>query len=250
MSKGLFFLRCGAIGPQWSRQALFSIIGIRLFFFNISYATTWVIPPSGDIIGETEYVYPAAGETLVDVGLRYDMGYHEMTRANPNIAPNTPLSPNVRLLIPSQYKLPPVSRRGVVINLAEFRLYFFPEHDNVVMTYPVGIGRKGWSTPLGVTKIIAKERNPSWRPTANVLKHAAKKGVLLPDAFPAGPHSPLGKHAFRLGWPSYLIHGTNNPNGVGERVSAGCIRMLPDDIEYLFDLVPLGTSVRIVNIKY
>ncbi len=214
---------------------------------KVSYATTLVLPAEGNVVGEIEYAYPQPGETLGEVGVRYDMGSDEMEKANPHIVPNTPLSPQVRLLIPAQLTLPNVSRHGLVINLAKYRLFYFPENDNIVITYPVGIGRKGWDTPLGVTKVIAKQVNPTWRPTASVLAHAAKKGVDIPEEFPPGPGNPLGKYVLRLGWSTYLIHGSNNTDGVGERISAGCIRMLPDDIEYLYGLVAVGTSVRVVN---
>ena len=198
-------------------------------------------------MGETEYTYSDGGETLIEVGLRYDMGYREMVKANPHIDPNMPLSSDVPLLIPSQFILPKGPRHGLVVSLADYRLYFFPENDNVVLTYPIGIGRKGWVTPLGSTKVMAKEVNPSWRPTARVQAYAAKRGFLMPDAFPPGPDNPLGKHVLRLGWPTYLIHGTNHTEGIGDRASAGCIRMLPEDIEYLFGLVGIGTPLRVVK---
>lgn len=205
------------------------------------------MPPEGDVVGEVEYAHPQAGETLAEVGVRYDMGYYEMVNANPGIDPRRPLAPNMRVLIPSQFILPAALHQGVIINLAEYRLYFFPENDNVVVTYPVGIGHKGWSTPLGLTKVVGKQANPTWRPTAKLIAEASKNGVAIPEEFPPGPGNPLGKHVLRLGWPTYLIHGTNRTDGIGERVSAGCIRMLPNDIEYLFELVTVGTPVRVVN---
>ena len=218
-----------------------------LLSLKLSFATTLVIPPDGNVVGEVEYASPMAGETLAEVGVRYDIGYYEMINANPHVDSINPLSVQIKLLIPAQFILPAIPRHGLVINLAEYRLYFFPENDNVVITHPVGIGRKGWNTPVGKTKIVAKQVNPTWRPTNTLLAEAAKHGVQLPDVFPPGPGNPLGKHVLRLGWPTYLIHGTNNTDGVGERVSGGCIRMLPDDIEYLFGLVSIGTNVRVIN---
>jgi L,D-transpeptidase ErfK/SrfK len=223
-------------------------VSILIFFFKLAFATTLIIPPTGNIVGDVEYAFPNPGETLGDVGIRYDMGYQEMVKANPNVDPQVILSPRMRLLIPSQFTLPNVPHQGLVINLSDYRLYFFPENDNVVMTYPVGIGRKGWSTPCGVTKIIAKQANPTWHPTTNVQAYAAEHGVLMPDRFPPGQGNPLGKHVLRLGWPTYLIHGSNSDGGIGERVSAGCIRMLAEDIEYLFGVVQVGTPVRIVKV--
>ncbi|WP_242604548.1 L,D-transpeptidase family protein [Legionella fairfieldensis] len=198
-------------------------------------------------MGQIEYTHSEAGETLSDVGIRYDIGYYEMVRANPRVDPVRPLPPATRLLIPSQFILPKGSRTGLVINLPEYRLYYYPPNDNIVITMPVGIGREGWTTPIGTTKVTFKERSPVWRPTANVRAEAAKNGTPIPDSFPPGEGNPLGRHVLRLGWSTYLIHGTNRRDGVGARVSAGCIRMMPEDIEYLFDLVTVGTPVRVVN---
>ncbi|MDP1604640.1 MAG: L,D-transpeptidase family protein [Legionella sp.] len=214
---------------------------------NFLNAATWVMSASDDIVGEIQYVNPQMGETLSDAGIRFDIGYYEMVRANPDVDPLRPLSSRTRLLIPSQYVLPEGPRQGIVINLAEYRLYFYPPNDNVVITMPVGIGRKGWSTPVGLTKVTGKARDPVWHPTDNVKAAGEKNGTIVPEAFPGGEGNPLGRHVLRLGWPTYLIHGTNRRDGVGQRVSAGCIRMMPEDIEYLFELVSTGTPVRVIN---
>jgi L,D-transpeptidase ErfK/SrfK len=203
--------------------------------------------PDDDIVGEIQYVNPQLGETLGDVGIRFDIGFNEMVRANPGVDPIHPLSSRTRLLIPSQYVLPAGLRYGIVVNLAEYRLYYYPPNDNVVITMPVGIGREGWITPVGLTKVTGKERDPVWHPTENVKAAGEKNGTVVPEAFPGGEGNPLGRHVLRLGWPTYLIHGTNRRDGVGQRVSAGCIRMMPEDIEYLFDLVTIGTPVHVIN---
>lgn len=222
-----------------------------LFFMTIglshSEAMTLVISEGEDVIGEIQYVHPEFGETLEELGKRYHIGYNEMIRANPHVSPINPLPSNATLLIPSKYILPQADREGIVINLPEYRLYYFPKDENVVMTFPVGIGRVGWNTPIGETRIIAKEVNPVWRPTSKIQREAQKNGVLLPDEFPSGNDNPLGKFALRLKWPAILIHGTNGATLIGDRVSAGCIRMLPDDIEQLFSRVTVGTKVKVVN---
>lgn len=220
---------------------------IVLCLLSNVYASTYVLPARGDLIGELQYTVPDAGETISDVGIRYDVGYYEMVRANPHVDPTRPLLPRTQLIIPSQYILPPGPRQGLVINLAEYRLYFYPPGDNTVITMPVGIGREGWNTPVGLTKVIAKERDPIWRPTENVRAEAAKNGTPIPNEFPPGIGNPLGRHILRLGWPTYLIHGTNRRDGVGSRVSAGCIRMMPEDIEHLYDYVTVSTTVRVIN---
>lgn len=223
------------------------LLTVLLFFTAFSWSKSLVIPYQSDVVGRIFFTHPEIGETLSDVGIRYDIGYYEMVRANPQIDPNRQLPPETRILIPFQFILPPAPREGVVINLAEYRLYYFPPNDNVVITMPVGIGREGWTTPLGVTKVTRKERDPIWRPTDKVRAEAAKHGTPIPNAFPPGEGNPLGRHVLRLGWPTYLIHGTNRRDGVGARVSAGCLRMMPEDIEYLFDLVEVGTPVRVIN---
>lgn len=222
-------------------------LGSLLVFSNFLWSMTFVLPAQGDVVGKVQYTRPQLGETLSDVGLRYDIGYYEMLRANPQVDPTRALPPQTRLLIPSQFILPAVPREGLVINLAEYRLYYFPPNDNIVITMPVGIGREGWTTPTGLTKVTVKERDPVWRPTANVRAEAAKNGTPIPNAFPPGEGNPLGRHILRLGWPTYLIHGTNRRDGIGSRVSAGCIRMRPEDIERLFELVAVGTPVRVLN---
>ncbi|STX47327.1 putative ErfK/YbiS/YcfS/YnhG family protein precursor [Legionella hackeliae] len=216
------------------------VLGLSLIALKPLWALTFVLPTQGDVIGEIQYVNPEMGESLSEVGMRYDIGYYEMIRANPQISPTSLLDERTTVLIPSQFILPNVPREGIVINLAEYRLYYFPPDENIVVTMPVGIGREGWTTPLGLTKVVSKERNPVWRPTANVIAEAAKHGAPIPNEFPPGEDNPLGRHVLRLGWPTYLIHGTNRRDGVGARVSAGCLRMMPDDIEYLYSMVKRG----------
>lgn len=227
-------------------QKLICLAFLTVLFIP-SFAATYAIPDRGNVVGELQYIHAEPGDTLGEVGLRFNMGYNEMVRANPSVDPNSVLAYRQRLLVPSQFILPSVPHNGLIINLAEYRLYYFPHNDNVVMTYPVGIGRKGWNTPLGLTRVVSKGVNPSWRPSAKLQAEAYKHGVLLPDMYPSGLGNPLGKHVLRLGWPTYLIHGTNHADGVGMRVSAGCIRMLPDDIDYLFNIVEVGTPVRVIN---
>lgn len=231
-------------------RILFSRIIVALLALSAykqSWSSVFVLPANGNVIGEIQYANVQAGETLSDVGIRYDVGYYEMVAANPLVDPIRRLPPATKLIIPSEYVLPSGPRQGLVINLAEYRLYYFPPNDNTVVTLPVGIGREGWNTPIGLTKITAKERDPIWRPTANVRAEAAKNGTPIPNEFPPGEGNPLGRHVMRLGWPTYLIHGTNRRDGVGARVSAGCIRMMPEDIEVLYEQVPVGTTVRVVD---
>jgi L,D-transpeptidase ErfK/SrfK len=149
--------------------------------------------------------------------------------------------------------LPMAERTGIVINLPEHRLYYFPPvrsgNGPEVWSYPVSIGKMDWHTPLGATKIVQKIKNPNWYPPQSVRDEHASKGDILPTVVPAGPDNPLGLFAMRLGIPggSYLIHGTNRPAGVGMQVTHGCMRLYPEDIEQLFGMVPVNTKVTIVN---
>ena len=213
-------------------------------------ATFPLPPPHDDLIGAVRHVYVSGSETLLDIARRHNVGFEDVARANPGVDMWVP-GDGMRITLPTRYILPPVPRKGVVLNLPEMRLYYFPVpakgEEPVVITYPMSIGRGDWATPLGVTRITTKVRDPAWYPPASIRKEAEEEGRELPDVVPAGPENPLGQHALRLALPGYLIHGTNKPAGVGMRVTHGCIRLFPEDVKMLFDAVPVGTTVRIIN---
>jgi L,D-transpeptidase ErfK/SrfK len=158
------------------------------------------------------------------------------------------------ILVPTQFVLPAAPREGVVVNVAEMRIYYYPPHKKgepqTVYTHPIGIGKVGWNTPEGSTKIISRQKDPVWVVPKSVRAEHAQDGEVLPAQIPAGPDNPLGQYEFRLGWPSYLIHGTNKPYGVGMRSSHGCMRLYPEDIAVFFNLIPIGTKVTVVNQPY
>jgi len=147
--------------------------------------------------------------------------------------------------------LPDTQYKGVVLNIASKRLFYYPavkEGEPVqVMTYPIGIGRVGWETPLGDTKVVAKATDPSWYVPWSVQQEHKEMGDPLPPVVPPGPDNPLGSHVLKLAMPGYLIHGTNQPYGVGMRVSHGCVRLYPENIELLYSMVEIGETVSIVN---
>jgi L,D-transpeptidase ErfK/SrfK len=215
-------------------------------FSTIVYSETYLLE-NPSLIGKARIITPREGETLETLALRYNLSATEIKNANPQFLRDQPLSTLQKIILPTQFKLPKGPQTGIVINLATYRLFYFPNDENVVFTYPVGVGRAGWQTPLGNTKIIQKIKNPQWHPSVRLQRENAKNGIFIPNSMPANSANPLGKYALRLGWSSYLIHGTNNQTGVGEKVSAGCIRMLSQDIAYLFQHVKVGTTVRIVN---
>ncbi len=218
---------------------------------SVAHAASFELPPEGsDVVGAISTVTTSFDDTLIDIARRHGIGYQDIVRANPDINVWVP-GEGTEVVIPTRYVLPRGPRSGIVLNLAEYRLYYFPQpKDNepaVVMTYPISIGRMDWETPLGTTTVISKVVNPSWYPPQSVRDEHAAEGRPLARIVPAGPDNPLGKHAMRLGLPGYLIHGTNRPAGVGMRVTHGCLRMFPEDIRFLFDYIAVNTPVRIIN---
>lgn len=203
---------------------------------------------SGDLIGAVNSARSAYDDTFIEIGRRNNVGYEELKIANPDIDPWLP-GENTEVVLPTEFILPQVMRQGIVINVAEYRIYYFFSVDgkDFVSTVPASVGRMDWSTPVGLTGIVAKVRNPTWYPPESVRKEHADDGRELPRVVPPGPDNPLGDYALRLGLPGYLIHGTNKPAGVGMRVTHGCIRLFPEDIEWLFPRVAKQTPVRIIN---
>jgi L,D-transpeptidase ErfK/SrfK len=227
-------------------------IFIALFAIPVcAQAEVYDLPPEGnDVVGALTTVTARADDTLLDIARRHGLGYEDIVRANPDVDTWLP-GEGTAVTLPTRYVLPRGPRNGVVLNLAEYRLYYFPTpvegQPAVVMTYPISIGRMDWETPLGRTTVVSKVRNPAWYPPASIRAEHAAEGDPLPRIVPPGPQNPLGEYAMRLGLPGYLIHGTNRPAGVGMRVTHGCVRMFPEDIDYLFGHVDLNTAVRIIN---
>ncbi|AFJ46774.1 L,D-transpeptidase LdtE [Shimwellia blattae] len=211
-------------------------------------------PPGSRLIGHNQiYVVPDDKKNLEYIAEKFDTGVLLLLEANNTVDPFLPKAGS-ELTIPSQMLLPDTPREGIVINLAELRLYYYPPGGKHVEVYPLGIGQLGRETPEMVTRIIQKIPNPTWTPTANIRARSAAQGIKLPAVVPAGPNNPLGRYALRLekGGGEYLIHGTNARNSVGLRVSSGCMRMRAGDIKALFSQVAWGTRVQIVNepVKY
>ena len=202
------------------------------------------------VIGAPQIVYTDAENTLSDLAREYGLGYDEIIAANPDVDPWLP-GDGTPVLLPTQYVIPDVPREGVVLNIASRRLFYFPEaaedQPQTVLTYPIGIGRVGWETPVGTTEVVSKAADPHWFPPASVREEHAEMGDPLPSVVPPGPDNPLGSHVLKLAMPGYLIHGTNQPYGVGMRVSHGCVRLYPENIELLYSLVGIGETVRIIN---
>jgi L,D-transpeptidase ErfK/SrfK len=200
-----------------------------------------LIDPEGNL-RQTATYRASYEDTLLDLARRFNLGYVEMVAANPGTDPWIP-GEGTEVVLPTVHLLPDAEPDGVVINLADMRLYYFGEPDAPPRSYPIGIGREGLTTPLGTTTIARKKKEPIWRPTDRMRAEDPQ----LPEAVPPGPDNPMGTRAMYLGWPLYAIHGTNNPWGIGRRSSSGCIRMYPEHAEELFDLVEVGTKVTVVD---
>jgi L,D-transpeptidase ErfK/SrfK len=211
------------------------------------------LPADGSaVVGEDSSVRTVYEDTLPDLAHRYSLGYYEIIRANPGVDVWIP-GADKDIVLPGKRILPPGPREGIVVNLPEHRLYYYPKPNGrdkpVVITYPVSIGKMDWRTPLGETRVIAKIKHPPWYPPESVRKEHEENGDPLPRVVPPGPDNPLGDYAMRLaaGNGTYLIHGTNNPTAVGMAVTHGCIRMYPEDVAAVFATVPVGTTVRLIN---
>ena len=205
------------------------------------------------VIGEPQVVFARDEDTLSDLARTYGLGYDEIIAANPDVDPWLP-GAGTPVVLPTQYVLPNIERRGVILNIATKRLFYFPAgadgEPQQVMTYPIGIGRVGWETPLGDTTVVSKAKDPHWWVPASVRREHAEMGNPLPSVVPPGPDNPLGHRVLKLDMPGYLIHGTNAPYGVGMRVSHGCVRLYPENIETLYPLVGVGEVVSIINEPY
>ncbi|MCC7257688.1 MAG: L,D-transpeptidase family protein [Gammaproteobacteria bacterium] len=234
--------------PRRGRLAALVLAGL---LGAVAHAETLPLLPGSDLVGVIGSVRAGDQDTLTDIARRAGLGYEDMLRANPGVDPWLP-GTDVDIVLPKRFILPGGSRTGIVVNLAEYRLYFFTQTGGrpVVATFPISIGRMDWATPLGRHRVLSKQARPTWYPPESIRAEHAADGDILPRSIPPGPNNPLGDHAMRLSQSGYLIHGTNRPVGIGMQVTHGCIRMYPEDIAWLFPQVPVGAGVEIVNQPY
>lgn len=214
--------------------------------------TTFTLPTDGStVVGQIRRIVPSPENTLLDIARYFDVGYEEMVLANPEVSVWTP-GESAQVVVPLRFILPPRPWKGIVVNIPQRRLYFFPPsrkgQPRQVVTYPVSIAREGWSTPLGTTLVTAKYRDPAWLVPLRIKNERRREGgVEMPEYFPPGPDNPMGMHAIATGFKAIFIHGTNRPWGVGMRTSHGCLHLYPEDALELFSLVRQDTPVRIIN---
>lgn len=215
-------------------------------------ADTFALAPDTQIVGAVSTVTASHEQTLTDIARIQGLGYEEIVWANPGVDVWLP-GDGTSVTLPKRFILPGTQRDGVVVNIAEYRLYYYFRSNGrqMVSTFPISIGRMDWSTPIGRWRVVAKQKDPTWYPPESIRKEHLEDGRgFLDKVVPPGPDNPLGKFAMRLSVPGYLIHGTNRPVGVGMQVTHGCIRMYPEDIASLFPEVPVNTPVTIMNLPY
>jgi L,D-transpeptidase ErfK/SrfK len=239
--------------PRWLAR-LGAVLAAQILATAPAAAETLRLPAAGDsLVGELRMVHTGAEDTLLDIAYRHGYGYEEIKLANPDYDPWLP-GEQAAIVLPGRHLLPEGPRQGIVINIPEMRLYYYPEPGRgrpaEVMVFPIGIGKQGWLTPETETRVVAKLTRPAWQVPDSIKREREAQGEPLPDVVPPGADNPLGEYALQLALPDYLIHGSNKKYGVGMRVSHGCVRLYPDDIRQLFQRVPEATPVRIVNQPY
>jgi L,D-transpeptidase ErfK/SrfK len=232
--------------------ALFFCAGLATPAAVLAAADTFVLAPGSQLVGEVVTVPATHDETLTDIARENGLGYEEIVWANRGVDIWLP-GEGTPVTLPKKFVLPGAPREGVVVNIAEYRLYHYYRKNGqqMVSTFPISIGRMDWSTPIGRWSVTAKQKDPTWYPPESIRKEHLEDGRgFLAKAIPPGPDNPLGRYAMRLSASGYLIHGTNRPVGVGMQVTHGCIRMYPEDIEWLFPQIPVNTPVTIMNQPY
>lgn len=223
---------------------------LLMLISSTAFAAVYPLTPTTDVVGDPQLTITKFEDSFITLAEKYDVGFEELIQANPNLDPWVP-GDGAIVVIPTRHVLPPrAERKGIVINVSEMRLYYFPKNGTHVYTYPLGIGRERWITPLGKLTVIAKQEKPTWYVPASIQEEQRAEGLPVLTSVPPGPDNPLGEHSMRLSNHSYLIHGTNKPAGIGRRVSHGCINMYPADVEELYNMVPNGTAVNIVHHPY
>lgn len=233
------------------------VLGLHILFLLLCWSipgrcATFPLPTDGsNVVGQLQVVIADSRNTLLDIARHYDLGHEEITIANPGVSIWLP-GEGIPIVVPTEFVLPPRPWQGVVVNIPQRRLYYFPRpkanEPATVVTFPIGAARPGWPTPLGTTRITAKYKDPAWFVPRSILEEHRSQGEFdFPEYFPPGPDNPMGMLAMETGFAKIFIHGTNRPWGVGMRVTHGCIRLYPEDAAYLFPEVPVGTPVRFIN---
>lgn len=233
---------------MYLRKTRSVISALFLLVSTHAFATAYYLPTSSEVlVGEERATFAAQGDNVVTIAQKFDVGFNAIENANPQLDISRAFTEGTPVQIPSQHVLPNLPRQGIVINLPEMRMYYYPAGSNQVFTYPIGIGKIGKTIPIKLTHITRKTKNPVWIPPQDIREFNLKQGIVLPRIMPAGPDNPLGPYAIYTGLPTYLIHSTIFPESVGKRASFGCIRMYESDIQDFFPSIKNGIPVAIIN---
>ena len=239
-------------GPKWGKRDAQKTAEVKPELPEPVATHRFEIDPSVDVVGVVQKTRATKDDTLTDIARRFNVGYEEIVRANPGVDPWLP-GDGREIVIPSQFILPNAPREGIVINVPAMRLFYYPKVKKGEKQIVQHLSRSVWVAWAGPHPRVRQRSSgrrrtrPGVRPPSIIKEHLEEKGEKLDKVIGPGPDNPLGRYAFYLGWPSYMIHGTNKPSGVGLRSSHGCIRLYPEDIEQLFKMAPIGTQVRVVN---
>ncbi|MGE0723324.1 MAG: L,D-transpeptidase family protein [Alphaproteobacteria bacterium] len=229
-------------GTGWTRRAVLAGLGaVAAGLAGVGGARART-GPRDDLVGELRLYSARYEDTLMDIARAFNLGYAELVAANPGVDPWLP-GTGRQILLPTAHVLPDAPRQGIVVNLSDQRIYWFGPSGGSVQTFAIGIGQEGLGTPIGATTIVRKKERPTWIPTAE----KRREDPSLPAVVPPGKDNPMGEYALYLGWPLYAIHGTNQPDAIGRRLTRGCIRLYPEGIERLYPAVPVGTRVTVVD---
>lgn len=222
--------------------------GISLFAATGTFGSTYRLPASDEsLIGQPVLTHAQSGTSVVTIAKQYDLGFNAIESANPQLNMAKPFPSQALLQLPTEHLLPNLPRKGIVINLPEMRMYYYPEGTDKVITYPIGIGKIGKTIPITQTAVTKKTVDPVWVPTPSIREFNLKQGIILPQIMPPGPDNPLGHYAIYMTVPTYLMHSTIFPESIGKRASFGCIRMYENDIESFFPTITKGIPVAIIN---
>jgi L,D-transpeptidase ErfK/SrfK len=224
------------------RSLVFAAMALAASLPSLAQAREFPLAPGQTAVGQIGTYTTKYSDTLLDVARDNDLGYAQIMVVNRGINPWLP-GDDKRVVLPSLYLLPDVPHKGIVLNLPEQRVFYFPPGGKTVETYPIGAGVEGRNTPLGITHIVTKQVHPGWAVPPSIRAERPE----LPAYIPPGPDNPMGDLAMGLTWRGYYLHGTNKPDGVGRNVSHGCIHFYPEDIDRLFHEVSVGTQVRVIN---
>lgn len=201
-------------------------------------------PLYDQMLGEEREYVVVPGDNIWGITGRFTMSRDLFNTLNPLAEPDR-LMPGMRFRVSDRHIVPQRGRDGVVIDLSSRTLYWFAA-GKLRARFPVGIGRVDSATPPGRYRVVGRRADPAWRVPASIQEEMRARGEKVVSYVEPGPDNPLGRFWIQLSAPGYGLHGTNAPSSIGKYSSHGCLRLLPDNIEWLFHNLPDGTRVDVL----